>query len=320
MAVTLKKAFFSIVYWVLVKKNSWQSKWLLKNFWQFFWDFSIKNYKGTIHFKLHKEWVRMNNGYPYPLFINTFYKYNHPLMEIVYQTYKAKGRSIDYIDVGAAIGDTMLLLFHKCPGMINQFYCFDGDKEFFEYQKYNLRNHTNGQIFNVLLSDENNIEEKNLVRTHLGTASVLGNSTTKTTTLDEVLFDSKLANNIDLIKIDVDGFDGKVIAGAEQIILKYKPVIIFEWHPLIWKRVGTSIYQPFHFLKAMDYHYFVFFDKLGNFSHIQYDITDHEIDILCELCLRNVYEKDWHYDVIALHETESTNMTELIELTYSYRT
>lgn len=313
----MKAKLFSLIYWFLIKKSSWQRKRVLKSFWKFLWEYSVYKYQGTINFRLHKEWIKMNNGYPYPLFVNTFFKYNHPLIEIVSQVCKAKSRPIDYIDVGAAIGDTMLLLFHKCPGMINQYYCFDGDREYYDYLLFNLRNHPNGKSYHALLSDGKNTEEKELVRTHLGTASVLGNNIVKTTTLDNVLIDVENVQNIDLIKIDVDGFDGKVMEGARQIIDKFKPVFIFEWHPIIWEKVGTSVFQPFDYLKNHGYEYFFFFDKLGNFSQIHHNISQSEIELLNELCLRDTYAKDWHFDVVALQPNSALDLNELMELTFS---
>lgn len=317
----MKQKLFSILHWFLIKKSGWRYKNL---FFRLVWNklnlYSLKSYKGTIDFKLHGEWVKMNNGYPYPLFINTYYNYNHPLIEILYRTHKAKGRPIDYIEVGGAIGDTMLLLFKNCPEMIHQYFCIEGDKEFYEYLKFNLRNHSNGIIVNSLLSDYETKKEKSLVRTHLGTASSLGNNDLDAITLDELMLHNLNVINVDLIKIDVDGLDGKIIAGAVSLLEKFKPVVIFEWHPLLYKKTNNSFYQPFTILRDNGYKYFIFYDKLGNFNHMHYSIDNTEIDFLIELCLRNNYGNDWHYDIVAFNSNSiSLDILELAEMEYSKR-
>ena len=37
--------------------------------------------------------------------------------------------------------------------------------------------------------------------------------------------------SIDVLKIDVDGFDGKVLAGAVETLHRCRPSVLFEWHP-----------------------------------------------------------------------------------------
>ena len=78
-----------------------------------------------------------------------------------------------------------------------------------------------------------------MLRTHKGTASAQGNSKTSAVTLDSLI---SLINPdaIDLIKIDVDGFDGKVLLGAKGILRRYSPAVIFEWHPALCKQTGNN--------------------------------------------------------------------------------
>ena len=313
----MKQMFFSFLHWLLIKKCRIRSKnWFFSSLWYGIWNFSINKYKGTIDFKLHSEKVKMNNGYPYPLFINTFYNYNHPLIEVVYLVSKLKNRPIDYVDIGSAIGDTMLLLFKTCPKMINFYYSIDGDEEFFKYQKYNLRNYPNGKLIKALLSDVESINEKSLIRTHLGTASAQGNYYEEAITLDKLLKHND-AKNIDLIKIDVDGLDGKVLSGAKETLEKYKPSVIFEWHPILIHKTQNDYYQAFQLLSQLGYNKFIFFSKYGHFNHVQCNINKEEIDFMVNLCLNNKYDEDWHYDIISIHDSTELNLLDLAELNYS---
>ena len=68
---------------------------------------------------------------------------------------------------------------------------------------------------------------------------------------------------------------------------------------------------------SLGYQQFVFFDKFGNFSQIHCNINDYELDTLAELCLRNNYNDDWHYDVIAFPAVTKIDPITLAELYYA---
>ena len=314
----LKQNYYSFIHKLLIKFNRLRfqnsiSKWI----WNKTWEYSIRNYKGLIHFKLHGQSVLLNNGNPYPLFINTFPKYNYPLIEIVYQTFKESQKQIVYIDIGAATGDTMLLLFQKCPNMISKFYCIDGDNEFHELQKENLKKHLNGVYIKQMLSDKSNRKVNSLIRIHHGTASSQGDTMIESKTLDELFQFDYPINQLDLIKIDVDGLDGMIINGSFNLLNKFKCTLIFEWHPVLYKKTNNNVVEPFEALKSRGYNKFVFYDKYGNFSQYHTDISSEEIEALNELCLKEINDSEPHFDVIAIHNSKNLNINELISLNYS---
>jgi FkbM family methyltransferase len=314
----MKRRFYSLLFWLLIKKSGfrYRGRWRA-SLWKHFWERSQKKYKGTIGFRLHGVKVEMNNGNPYPLFLNTYPKYNLPLVEIVHQLSQTLDRPIDYVDVGAAIGDTMLLLLQRCPDKIHSFYCIDGDERFCEYMKYNLREQSRGHIIHAMLSGSETKRERKLVSTHPGTFSAHGEEFTEAVSLDALLTDTWQVDNVDLIKTDLDGLDGTVLSGAGQILEKYHPVCIFEWHPYYIRKTGNSPLLPFEILLGKEYDRFLFYDKYGNFSHFSFRTSEAEIQFLENFCLRGNYQPDWHYDVIALPRMSEVDVYELAELTYS---
>lgn len=59
-------------------------------------------------------------------------------------------------------------------------------------------------------------------------------------TLDDIVAERDL-NRIDLIKIDVEGFEREVLLGGRASLLRYRPKLIIEWHNAFFdKRPGSA--------------------------------------------------------------------------------
>ena len=118
--------FYSILFDILVKTDKYKNNsTLINKIWDKTWNFSTNKYKGAIQTKIHGFEVFVNNGYMYSLFSKRFIYYNNPLVQLVYSNFKILNRKINIIDIGAAIGDTTLLVLKNCPGMIENIYCID---------------------------------------------------------------------------------------------------------------------------------------------------------------------------------------------------
>jgi hypothetical protein len=96
---------------------------------------------------------------------------------------------------------------------------------------------------------------------HESTASAQGDSLVWALALDDISLVK--TESIDVFKIDVDGFDGRVLAGSRKLLLQHKPVVIFEFHPGLVKETGNEILLPFIVLAETGYHTLIWFDKYG---------------------------------------------------------
>jgi FkbM family methyltransferase len=281
-------------------------------FWQAVWKRTCKTYKCPVKTIIHGKEVIVNYGYTYPIYSRRFPSLNNPLIELIARAYKEKMAPIVFADIGAAVGDTVLLVQSNCPGMIQYYYCVEGDNEFFSYLKSNLSHLKNSECFHALLSSAQG-KERALLRTHAGTASAQGENGYSAVTLDSVLLRPGI-NPIDVIKIDVDGLDGKVLAGSCQLLQQQHPAIIFEWHPGLCKITGNNWTEHFEILVSNGYTRFVWFTKFGEFSHFTQRFNFAELDWLAELCFRNRFQEDWHFDVVALHDSSPISVLEIAEL------
>jgi len=72
------------------------------------------------------------------------------------------------------------------------------------------------------------------------------------TTLDKCLPTMKL-NHIDFIKIDVEGFELKVLIGADSIINKYRPILFIEVVDSHLKKQNTSAVELIRYLQSKKY-------------------------------------------------------------------
>lgn len=261
---------------------------------------------------IHGRRVAANFGFTYPLYMRRFPNLNSPLVELVYQVAAAKKRPVSVVDVGAAIGDTALLLEANCGALIRSMLCIEGDDEFYTYLEHNLKAlPPNYHSCKALLSSEQGLIHS-LVRTHAGTASAQGADNVSATTLDTLVADYPLS--VDVLKTDVDGFDGRILLGASKLLTNSRPAIIFEWHPIVYRKTENDPLAPFHHLRSFDYVTFVWFTKYGEWAFTQKAPDDATISAMEEICHTTTSLPDWHYDIVALPADADISVRGLVDL------
>lgn len=60
-------------------------------------------------------------------------------------------------------------------------------------------------------------------------------------------------SNLSLIKIDVQGADGRVIIGARETIVRNRPIVLFEWEEILSKNYGISLDKIINIFKDIGY-------------------------------------------------------------------
>jgi FkbM family methyltransferase len=254
---------------------------------------------------LHGQKAKINFANPYPYFVRRFPNYNAPQVEIVAAACEASGRPVAVIDVGAAVGDSALLLLERCGDAIESLDCVEGEAVFARLLRQNM-NDPRVTVHEATLFDSvSSIQSLKRVQ-HQGTASAHGTESVEATTLDQ-LFGGQA---VDVLKTDTDGLDGAILAGAACLLEQAMPAVLFEWHPLASAALGTDHSRPFKVLSAAGYNQWVFFNKYGQFSHFGVE----HLDELADLCTSSKTLVDWHYDVAALHASSTINPVHLADL------
>lgn len=252
---------------------------------------------------LHGFKVEVNHGNTYQQIASSLRYFNAPFVEMVYQASQKLGRRVRIADVGAACGDSVLLLEQRCSQFVEKYFCFEGDVEFSSLLRKNMKQFDKVVIFESLLASEHK-KIRSLVKHHLGTASSTGEAFHEANPLDT--FIEKIDGTLDILKIDVDGYDGEVLLGAKRILSTHKPWVIFEWHPELIQKAHQNCHIAFRALEDCGYIRLLWFNNIGTFSHFSNLPSAEEIDLFNEYLLKINSRCDEHFDIIALPFADQT--------------
>lgn len=147
------------------------------------------------------------------------------------------------VDIGANIG-FYSILFSNLVGSKGKVYSFEPDKTNYSYLKENLAKKKNTSIYNLAVG-----EKKEYITLYLSKYLNVDHRTYKTkdtrmtrrikcVSLDKFL---KPVSKVDIIKIDIQGYDYFAIYGAKELIKKQKKLLIIgEFWPYGLKQAGVE--------------------------------------------------------------------------------
>lgn len=166
------------------------------------------------------------------------------------------------LDIGANIGYFSLLSASLvgAEGQVHSFEPYPGYQERF---KISLENNRFSQVRLIPFALSDKIEEQPLfkglasARMHQWTHDdpvfneVHDTVTVRCFPLD--LYADRYLNRVDLIKIDVDGYEMHVLTGGQECIRKYTPTVIIELCEEALTTAGTSVRQLLDFFQGLNY-------------------------------------------------------------------
>ena len=188
--------------------------------------------------------IHINTGsfLDWEIFFKNYYEL--PIIKLI-KKYLPKGGV--FVDVGANIGCHSLIASKIAKKVI----ALEPVKIVAERLKSNceLNNLGNVSILQLAASDEEGIVSFYKTKdksSDAGMGTLCQHARPEKDT-EEIKVESKTLDNIlreekvDFIKIDADGYDGKVILGAIKTIEKYHPVIVFEYCKDFWDSSGIYL-------------------------------------------------------------------------------
>jgi FkbM family methyltransferase len=104
-----------------------------------------------------------------------------------------------------------------------------------------------------IYSSWNLVSKKKAHKHHRGIKKSTSDS--KNISLDKFIIKNNI-ENIDFIKLDVDGYELKVLQSGKNFLIKKKPVIFMELAPYLYSEFGYSVMELINFIKKLNYNFY----------------------------------------------------------------
>lgn len=182
-----------------------------------------------------------------------------------------------FIDVGANAGDTIATVKSVSDVPV---IAVEGDNFSYSYLKKNTAAFQNVTLYNTFLGEKAGKLSVALEKQGWNT-TIIPDATTQNVidlkTLDEVIAaHSEDMSRMKVLKIDTEGFDTKIIRGAENFIRSIKPVIYFEYNRDNMSAIGEDGLAALKQLAGWGYDQVLFYDDRGRFV-VGTDITNERV-------------------------------------------
>jgi FkbM family methyltransferase len=173
------------------------------------------------------------------------------------------------VDVGANVGGWTFIVAQKERAV----YAFEPSPPAYSVLQQRAKNYANVQTFAYALSDEDGTGRIGLSPFALsGTMDAENKRLPKGGTIDIAVrkLDSLKLQNVGVIKIDTEGYETPILAGAKATITKHKPRLIIEVHKASGKAAQTfneetqrikSILHDFNYTSHIHYRAFGLHDQ-----------------------------------------------------------
>ena len=270
----------------------------------------------TIKTKLHGNTAVIPSGYMYPSICRTYPTFNNPLLQLCWLTLQLKKEPITVVDIGAATGDTLYLIKQNLPANSTFVYCIEPDPFLAEYLIENANAYfAETKVIKAALSSQ-----KEFIPAWIHPLNV-SNKTNDEQQIAALSFDEiwhkEINKAIDVIKIDVEGFEGNVLAGSKEILNQFGPSVIIEFHPLLIKQTNNDYFTAFDVLSATGYDKLLWFDKFGNFI-LHSEVNNRSIiDAMIQKSIEGGKDEDIHFDIIAPAKLLDTELKTLADCNYA---
>ncbi len=150
------------------------------------------------------------------------------------------------VDLGAYIGDTTLSFINNYGTNYKKIYCYEINKENFEYLKTNTKPYQNIELRLKGVSDK----KETMYLKENGELSSCQISKSGTIKIETITLDEDIKEKITIIKSDIEGSEQKALKGAKNHIIKEHPKLLISIY-----HSNNDIWQIPKLIKEMDNSY-----------------------------------------------------------------
>jgi FkbM family methyltransferase len=215
-----------------------------------------------IKYKLGDRNLQLPLSHRLPLFRKRFPHYGVNLGRVVRHV-KGKYPDMTMIDVGANIGDSVAIVRAEamCPIL-----CIEGDPSFLKLLIPNAAQFDDVYCVQTYVGDVNG-EIRGSIERRGGTARIdasrANGGVIAVRTLRSILDQYPRFNSTRLLKIDTDGYDGRIIRGDLSFLSERRPVIFFEYDPRLLATQGDDGLSLFTLMREIGYRDLLVYHNTG---------------------------------------------------------
>jgi len=143
------------------------------------------------------------------------------------------------IDAGACIGDHTIT-YSQLVGSRGHVYAFEPHPVSFEALRLNMARLTNVQVYPMALMDDNQVSNMQCDPSNIGASFMTqdGGTPVPCVSLDRFLLPH--LTQCDFIHLDAEGYEPRILRGAGNLLLMYRPVMVIEVCDKHLRRAGSS--------------------------------------------------------------------------------
>ncbi len=265
-------------------------------------DLTLSHYDPIIEYNLDGLKILLPFSHNLPLYLSIYEEYARNLIQLV-TVLSANINNLKLIDVGANIGDTVLLVRKNFEVPV---LAIEPEARYFDLLVKNTSVFNRIKCEQVYLGDKNKLLNMRL-DVKDGTA-YLKKTTTKKNRSHIRKLDTLLEKNIEfsdakLLIIDTDGYDFLILKGSRRYLKEVKPVVFFEYDPNALNKYGkNSGINLIKYLVSLGYEKAIFYDNFGKYLLSTDLFNENLINNLHNYVLGN--RRLYFYDVCAFHKKD----------------
>lgn len=159
------------------------------------------------------------------------------------------------VDVGASLGDTAVVLA-AMVGKSGEVHAFEPNPPTFECFKHNMKQYRNVLIYNCGLGNHSGHQDASMVVdiNNIGASRLEPRKGGEVIVLPLDIFGQQWTR-CDFIKIDAEGWEPLVLAGAKETINHFRPAMLIEVNDWPLGKMGFDRYSIYSRLDELGYHY-----------------------------------------------------------------
>ena len=249
--------------------------------------------------EVHGTVLRIPTSHPLPLYLSKHPEYDRILGRLG-EFVRARHGNLRAIDVGANIGDSIAAMRGDSSDVI---VAIEANPGYFQYLESNWGD-TQGVDLYGLYCTAHDASGKYEVHEYSGTACITesaGGQQMNARSLDSIVEEHAGCRPVNLIKIDTDGHDHEVIAGAVKTIKEHKPAVLFECEAFSDAKYVEYIMGSIKLFKDAGYGQMLVYDNYGYLVKRQ-DLSDQ--DGLKALLFYQLIDGVRYYDLLMMGQED----------------